>query len=179
MKLIVSDWHSEDYWGSGVATSDFLTQVLTKGMPVKAVPEFIAGFMYKFAGENNLDAITGCWNGGHDIVNTLESAIADFKHGGKVHITRGIVELKNVISMIKPELSNCKSIGDDIKAIEEWATIFTDKAKLIAHVTKNLALHHKQITGDIATLKADFADNKWFTAGEDAAELLAAAIGTV
>jgi len=179
MKLIKSDWDSEDYWGSGVATSDFLTKVLTKGMPTKAVPDFIAGFMFKFVGVNNLDYISGCVNGGEDIVNTVESAIADFEHGGAVHISRGIVELKNVISMLGPELNNCKSIGADVKAIEEWASIFTDKSKLIAHVTKNLALHHKQITGDIATLKTDFSSNAWFAAGEDAAELLSVAIGTV
>jgi hypothetical protein len=41
-------------------------------------------------------------------------------------------------------------MGDDIKAFEEWASIFTDPAKLSADIAKHLALHRKAIEADIA-----------------------------
>jgi len=67
----------------------------------------------------------------------------------------------------------------DLKAIESWASIFTSRTKLEATIAKNMALHHKAITADISTLETDFTGGKPFKAGEDAADLLAVAIGTV
>lgn len=64
MKLVKSDWDSEDYWGSGVASADFLTKMLTPGLPASAVPKFLAGFVYKFVGDNHLAEIEGCVTGG-------------------------------------------------------------------------------------------------------------------
>jgi hypothetical protein len=36
-------------------------------MPVSAVPQFIAGLIYEFVGDNNLEAIEGCYTGGKEI----------------------------------------------------------------------------------------------------------------
>jgi hypothetical protein len=87
--------------------------------------------------------------------------------------------LKKIVSEIPTEISTCKDITGDLKDIEEWAKVFTDKTKLIARVTRNMALHHKAISNDIKSLKADFSNENYFKAGEDAADLLAHALGTV
>jgi len=79
-------------------------------MPTKNIPKFIGGFLYEFVGINNLDFIEGCFTGGAKMVNQLESAISDFKHGGAIHISRGIVTLKNLVAEIPTELSNCEGI---------------------------------------------------------------------
>lgn len=47
-------------------------------------------------------------------------------------------------------LTDCKNTQDDLKAIEAWATIFTNKAQLVAQVTKNYLLHKKAVKADIA-----------------------------
>jgi len=107
------------------------------------------------------------------------SAIADFKKGGTIHIAKAIATLKNVVSEIPTELKTCKGIGQDISAIESWAKIFTNRTKLIAKITRNMALHHKEITADIATFETDFKAAEYFKAGEDVADLLAVAVGTV
>jgi hypothetical protein len=48
-------------------------------------------------------------------------------------------------------------MDEDIAAIEEWATIFSDPKKLTATVSKNYLLHKKKIDADIDTCKADYA----------------------
>jgi len=68
---------------------------------------------------------------------------------------------------------------DDVAAIESWASIFKDPTRLAAKVSKNFALHHKGIQSDIAALKADAAADKWWTVGEDLADLLTLAIGPI
>lgn len=71
-------------------------------------------------------------------------------------ISRGVLQLKKVISQLPTELSTCEAIGQDLTAVKSWASVFTSKAKLVAKITKNLAFHRKQIEADIATLETDF-----------------------
>ena len=47
-------------------------------------------------------------------------------------------------------------MGDDIAAIEDWAQIFTNPAKLSADVAKHYAFHKKEIQSDITTLETDW-----------------------
>lgn len=67
----------------------------------------------------------------------------------------------------------------DIKAVEVWAKQFSNRAEVVATITKNLAINHDFIMAKVATFKADIKDKAYFTAGEDLANLLAAAVGTV
>jgi len=64
MKAIANDWNTEDYFHSGVASADFVTKLLTAGLPTGAVAEFVAGFLYRFVGDNNLTEVKECWTGG-------------------------------------------------------------------------------------------------------------------
>lgn len=94
-------------------------------MPASDIAKFAAGFLYKFVGDNHLAEIEGCAQGGEQIEVQIKTAIADFEKGGPVAIARGIAALKNVLTEIPTEFKTCKAIGQDIKAIEEWAKIFT------------------------------------------------------
>lgn len=42
-------------------------------------------------------------------------------------------------------LHSCLDIGDDVKAIENWANIFVHPKKLAETVSKNVLLHRKDI----------------------------------
>lgn len=105
--------------------------------------------------------------------------MADFEKNSSMAKARAIITLKNIITEIPAEIKTCEGIAGDIKAIEDWASIFTDRTKLVAKVTRNLAFHHKEITGEIGQLKTDFEAGSYFQAGKDAADLVAIAIGTV
>lgn len=112
--------------------------------------------MYEFVGDNHLEAIEGCWTGGKQIETQIQEVIADFGKNLTSSNMRALITLKNIVSEIPTEIATCKDISSDIASIEEWANIFTDKTKLIARVTRNLAMHHKAISSDIQSLKSDF-----------------------
>ena len=70
-------------------------------------------------------------------------------------------------------------MGDDIAAIEAWAQIFTDPAKLSATIAKLYAFHKGEINTDIASLEADWDASNYFLAGKDLADLMTVAIGPI
>ena len=63
-------------------------------------------------------------------------------------------------------------MGDDVRAIEKWASIFTNKTELIATVTKHYLLHKKAISADMAAISADYDAQSYFATGKDAADLM-------
>jgi hypothetical protein len=176
---ISSDWKSEDFFGSGEVTADFLTKVLTEGMPVSSVAHVIEGFLYGFVQAENLHGIEGCVKNGEGMVTQIESGIADFKKGTAISIPRGILTLKNVVSEIPDEIETCKSISADFAALKDWSGKFSSKASISAAIAKNMALHHKKITADISSIKSDESSQEFFKMGEDIAQLMADALGPV
>ena len=85
---------------------------------VLAVPEFIAGFMYRMTGDNKLSEIETCYNDAGSIVTDTEAAIADFESG---NFFKGIKEAGLVWHEFGSTMTACKGMGDDIAAIEAWA----------------------------------------------------------
>jgi hypothetical protein len=76
-------------------------------------------------------------------------------------------------------LADCKNTQDDLKAIEAWATIFTNKSKLVATVTKNFLLHKKGVKADIADMKTEWAADQFFQAGVTAADIVIKTVGPI
>lgn len=54
-------------------------------------------------------------------------------------------------------LKSCGGVGDDLKAIEEWASILKQPERLTAKVSKNYLLHKKAVNANIASFKSDWA----------------------
>jgi hypothetical protein len=57
--------------------------------------------------------------------------------------TSAIAELKNFAAALPGLLTTCKGSESDIQAIEAWASIFKNKAALIAKISKAELLHHR------------------------------------
>lgn len=146
------------------------------GMPVYAAPEFAAGFVYKFVGENNLSKIETCYQGGKTDGAILENAIKDFMNGDSQD---GIAEIKNFAAALPGLLSTCEEMTSDLAAIEAWAQIFKNKTELIAKISKAMLLHHRAMTKDINTIKSDWAAKQYYQAGQTAADLAEVALGPV
>jgi hypothetical protein len=109
----------------------------------------------------------------------ISIAIDDFAHGGADWITQGCLELTLAILQFPIALSTCEGMGDDITAIEDWAQIFTDPAKLTADVTKNYLLHKKKIEADAAATENDWEAGNYWQSGVDAAALMTVAVGPI
>lgn len=174
MKDVADNWHSEDFYASGTSTAEFLTLLLTQsnGITTAALPSLISGYANESVGLNfNLK---DCITGGEELVSQLESAISEFKKGGSMHIAKGIMDLKNLVSEIPAEIATCKGTSQLVNAIEDLSD---NKSELVAKIMKNLALHRKEIMSDIADFKNDISAKNYFKAGKDIKNILEIAIG--
>jgi len=148
-------------------------------MPIKAIPQFAAGLVYGLVEDNKLTEIEGCYSESLNFESRVKQAITDFKHGGTDYEIQGALEIALAALEIPIALNACESMSDDLHAIGSWATAFEDVTTLAATVTKHFLLHKKLILADIQTLKTDWADADYFTAGVDAANLLTIAVGPI
>jgi len=112
----------------------------------KAVPDWVAGFMYGMTGDNHLAEIEACYQGGDKVVTDSQVAIADFKAG---NYFKGIKDAGSVWNEVSSAMTTCKGMDDDVAAIEAWAKIFTEPTKLAKTVGKNWLLHGSKIRADI------------------------------
>jgi hypothetical protein len=103
-----------------------------------AIPDFVAGFVYGLTGDNNLEEIEACYQGGEVMATEIEAGIADIKVGNTDHYIQAGLQFALAATQIPGALSTCEGMGDDLSAIEQWASIFKDPAKL----AKKLALHY-------------------------------------
>ena len=148
-------------------------------IPLMAVPELIAGFMYGMTMDNKLQEIEACYNGSDFMLPEIETAIKDFEHGGKDWEIQAGLQLGIVALQIPKVLKKCKNMQDDIAAIEKWAQVFKDIPSLTKKVTKNFTLHMKAAKAEIAKTKADYAAESWFKTGKDTADLATLLIGPI
>ena len=70
-------------------------------------------------------------------------------------------------------------IGDDIKQIELWLSIFVHPNYLGAALAEAVEFHRDELKTEIIQLSTDFNNTAWFDVGKDFAMLLETAIGPV
>lgn len=68
-------------------------------------------------------------------------------------------------------------MGDDLAAIDQWASGFTSLQDLAKHITKTATRHIIKVKRDISTIEDDWANDKYFKFGEDLADLLTLVVG--
>ena len=117
---------------------------------ISAGADFAAGLVMGLTAVNHLEEIEACMTGGELMFSEVDKAIADIKDGGLESYLMAAFEFGLVAVQVPEALRTCKSMGDDIAAIESWASIFKDRSALVATVTKHYLFHKKEINGDIA-----------------------------
>lgn len=163
----------------GDVPETFVDLTAANASPAYEVNHILAGFLYGMTEENHLTELEACYAGGSEIEHELMTAIGDFKAGGWNNITQGVLEIVTLALQVPQELHTCESMQDDLGAIKEWAAIFTNKGKLISHVTKHYLTHKKQVTADIKELKSDFSGELFFQTGEDVATIVNLLVGPI
>ena len=198
---IENEWALGEYYKAGVISADLLYLAVgpipaPKAEPMDyglagpaftipepptlmAIPDFVAGLLYGITTENHLTEIEQCWTAGTPIEKDFMVGIADMHHGGWDFEIQAILEFGLAALNIPIALKTCEHMGPDIKAIESWATIFEDKTKLMATITKRYALHRKAIKADIASCKEEWAAGEYYKTGVTAADLLYLAVGPI
>ena len=144
-----------------------------------AIPDFIAGFMFEMTGNNDLEEIEKCYQGGTLMASEIELGIADIKKGGVDNDIQAGLQFGLAALQIPQALKTCENMDEDIAAIESWASIFKSPTELASKVATHYALHHKQIQSDIQTLETDWDSQKYFDAGKELADIAILAIGPI
>ena len=112
------------------------------------------------------------------MVPEIEAGIADIKKGGLNFDVQAAFQFGLVALQIPQALDACE-MKEDVKAIKEWAYIFTNAEQLAATVTKHYLFHKTDIMSDMSTLSADWDQDLYFKAGVDLADLMTLAIGPI
>jgi hypothetical protein len=146
------------------------------GFDPMAVPDFTAGLIYGFTGDNQLTEIEACFHGSQELVTDAEALLADLEAGEWI---KAIDDNAKFATQLETALETCQGMDEDFARIEAWAEIFTQPAELTKTVTKNWLLHQRGIKKDIDAEKADWAAGNYFQAGVDTADALVLLIGPV
>ena len=71
---------------------------------VMAAPDFIAGFIYGMTGDNHLEEIETCMQGGEDLFTDINTVFEDFFSG---EFVAGLAEVGSIILEFPTDLANC------------------------------------------------------------------------
>jgi len=183
---LTTDWNSALYYESGEALAQLMIDLIgpielenSVEIDAMAVPQFIAGFVYGMVQDNQLEEIEACAQGWESMLPEIQAGIADIEKGGVDYDIQAALQFALVILQIPMALDTCRSMTDDITAIETWAQIFKNPTQLAAVVSKNLLLHHNAISADASSLTTDWDAQSYYQAGEDLAQLMIDLIGPI
>jgi len=148
-------------------------------IPYDELPKFLGGFVWGMTGENHLEEIEACYEGTDMMWHEINFAIQEFQKNTTDDLIQGILEIGIIGLQIPQTLKKCKNMGDDIDAIKEWASIFSDPLHLSERISKNVALHRKHVQADIAEMQQlEDVDEPW-KAGVVAADLVTTVVGPI
>jgi len=180
-------WAAAEYWMSGLTTADLATVAIGPitphypemyhagyGFDAMTIPDFIAGLIYGFTGDNQLEEIETCYHGGEDIVTDAQALINDLTHGDFI---KAIDDNAKFAQALDDALHECTTLGDDWARIKAWGEIFTEPAKLAETVAKRWVIHKRHIKKEIQKEQDDWNSANYFAAGEDVADILVSLIG--
>ncbi len=116
--------------------------------PLNAVPDFTAGLIYGFTGDQHLDELHTCMKDIDPIIKDAQKALEDIKSG---KVVAGIKDVGDILWLLPDAVSGCTDPGikTDIAAIEAWAAIFKQPIKLSKIVGKNWLMHGTEIKKNI------------------------------
>ena len=131
-----------------------LANGVQNGLDLMAVPDYIAGFMFGMTGQNHLEEIEACYNGGTGLAHDAHIGLGLMLKG---QFSKGAMEFWLAYHELDNALKSCENMDDDFAAIEAWGSIFAHPKKLSETVGKNVALHHRTIKEAVAKEQADWA----------------------
>ena len=178
-----SDWSAGSYFDAGKDTADALTLAVGPiqssqyaNLSIKPELQFMEGLMAGLVKDNNLTEIATCATGTEGVVDDVEKLVADLKAGN--HVKAALVA-KRLVGEIPTTLHACESMGDELKAVESWASIFTSPSTLVETVSKHMVLHHKEIMSDVHLVETDWSAQEYYASGKATADLLTVAVGPI
>lgn len=186
-----AQWEAGQYWAAGITTADLATLAIGPIKPVYpaanelsasfdalAVPDYVAGLIYGFTGDNELPEIEACFTGTQDVVTAANVLLHDLENGQWV---KAIDDNAIFAQKLSDSVHGCsgESLHEDFVAIAAWSEIFTEPVRLSETVTKNWFLHKRAIKKDIQATSDDWNAGAYFQSGVDTADAFVKLVGPV
>ena len=87
-------------------------------LPVDAVPDFIAGFLYGWTGDNNLTEVEACYNSDLPIFEDLKTSVDELFHG---HVIKAAEKFEKAVFNLQIAMEPCHNMSNDIHALKAWS----------------------------------------------------------
>ena len=149
------------------------------GINVEQTEEFVAGMIYGLIKEDDLPEIQKCMTNADTLETEITEAFEDFSKGDFKDILKAVQEVGEIVKEVPADLADCEGMSDDLAKLEAWAAIFTNPAKLVSTLTKNLLANWKQVSADISTTNSDWGNAKYYEAGQDVADVIILSVGAI
>lgn len=94
----------------------------------------IGGLLYGMTEDNQLQEVQNCIDLGLLMYEEYQWAQEHLATGTKPETTMGLLELGIVGLQVSQLTTACQSIGDDFKALEDWAEIFNYPTRLVGTI---------------------------------------------
>ena len=113
-----ADWANDLFFRSGADLADLLTLAVgpiessANGLdlpPAEAVPDFTAGLIFGFTGNDHREELEGCMTDIEPLVDDAEQALVDIKNLNLIH---GVQDLGDIIWMLPDAVQSCGELGN-------------------------------------------------------------------
>lgn len=86
-----------------------------------AVPDFVAGMIFGFTGDNQLPEIEACWHGTQELNKDASNLLFDLENQEWI---KAIDDNAKFAQALSDSTHACTGMGDDFARISAWAEIF-------------------------------------------------------
>ena len=144
-------WAAGNFFQAGEYTADIITALVgpipspdtSNSNDVMAIPDFLAGFIYGFTGDNDLTELEACFSGGQQLAQDVMAAVHDLEGGA---LLKGAIELRKAINSELPiAMAGCSGMDEDMAALKSWEDSYSNIGTLTKVATKNWLLHKRRI----------------------------------
>lgn len=166
--------------GSKVENGGILPYIIPDILPVIVIPEpvvvaseLVAGVLYGITKRDKLDNLGECFYGADEFVYDMIHAYDDIASQTFAGLMNGFILLLSTVAYIPVDLENCIHAKEDVKAFEEWASVFAHPLDLPSIVSYNIKHHFAALSIELNKARKDMAGQRWAALGEDLGEMLA------
>ena len=183
ISAVESDWTAGNYFKSG---NDLATLMILAFGPIEPaapvnvaalppvdpfVPDFTAGLIYAFTGNDHKSELEGCMTDLEPLGTDLEQVLADIKG---LHFVKVAQDLGNFIWMLPDAVSTCGELTQleaDLQEMLDWAEMLRQPEAVAKTVSKNWLFHGVSIKKHMNNQKADYASADYYGTGEETGEI--------
>jgi hypothetical protein len=117
--------------------------------PAVVAADVVAGLLYGITKRDKLDNLGECFYGADEFVYDLLHAYNDIASQTFAGLMNGFTLLLSTVMYIPSDLVNCYHAKEDVKALEEWASIFAHPADLKSTFEYNLKHHFSSLAIEV------------------------------